>query len=300
MAEKGSILVLQHECGVCAYSSNIEDGGDDATVEQIRKRAKWDIDDYVCRGLILNGMSDPLFDIYQSVKSSKELWDSLEAKYMAKDASSKKFLVSNFTNYKITDSILVMEQYNELLGILGRFTQHKMIMDEVIQDSDKPKSNNVVGPSVINAVEHNNSSRNVAKLVTLKGIVKVLMLATKPMDDDVAWWVESTVTVHVCKDRCWFKIYKSLNDGYTLHMGNKSTALVLGRGCVDLRLSIVNDNIDSAFMSTSTLNDSILWHARLGHVHFKRTQDISKDGLIPSFDMDTEKLIYVICMLLPH
>ncbi|GKE27648.1 hypothetical protein Tco_1443032 [Tanacetum coccineum] len=40
-----------------------EDGGDDATVEQIRKRAKWNNDDYVCRGLILKGMSDPLFDI---------------------------------------------------------------------------------------------------------------------------------------------------------------------------------------------------------------------------------------------
>ncbi|GJY38718.1 zinc finger, CCHC-type containing protein [Tanacetum coccineum] len=30
-----------------------EDGGDDPTVEQVRKRNKWDIDDYVCRGLIL-------------------------------------------------------------------------------------------------------------------------------------------------------------------------------------------------------------------------------------------------------
>nr|GEX43049.1 reverse transcriptase domain-containing protein [Tanacetum cinerariifolium] len=55
----------------------IPDDGDDATVDQIRKRAKWDNDDYVCRGLILNGMSDSLFDIYQNVKSSKELWDSL-------------------------------------------------------------------------------------------------------------------------------------------------------------------------------------------------------------------------------
>ncbi|GJZ93659.1 zinc finger, CCHC-type containing protein [Tanacetum coccineum] len=171
-----------------------EDGGDDATVEQIRKRAKWDNDDYVCRGLILNGMSDSLFDIYQNVESSKELWDSLEAKYMAEDASSKKFLVSNFTNYKMTDSRPVLEQYNELLGILGRFTQHKMNMDEAIQvsciidklppswkdfkhtlkhlkeeltlvelgshlrikeslraqDNDKPKVNNVIGPSVVN------------------------------------------------------------------------------------------------------------------------------------------------------
>ncbi|GJX78952.1 hypothetical protein Tco_0327101 [Tanacetum coccineum] len=73
-----------------------EDGSDDATREKIRKRNKWDNDDYVC----------------------SELWNSLEAKYMAEDASSKKVLV---TNYKMTDSRPVIEQYNELLGILGRF-----------------------------------------------------------------------------------------------------------------------------------------------------------------------------------
>nr|GEV43390.1 hypothetical protein [Tanacetum cinerariifolium] len=58
-----------------------------------------------------------------------------------------------------------------------------------------------------------------------------------------------------------------------------------------------NDNyvcrglILKAFMSTSKLNDSILWHARLSHVHFKRMQDMSKDGLIPAFDMDTRKIL---------
>ncbi|GKB55574.1 zinc finger, CCHC-type containing protein, partial [Tanacetum coccineum] len=53
------------------------------------------------------------------------------------------------------------------------------------------------------------------------------------------------------------------------------------------KLNIVNDNIASAFMLTSKL--SIIWHAKLGHVHFKRMQDMSKDGLIPAFDMDTVK-----------
>ncbi|GKC13236.1 hypothetical protein Tco_1010018 [Tanacetum coccineum] len=86
-------------------------------------------------GLFLNGMSDPLFDINQNVESFKELWDSLEATYMAEDASSKKFIVSNFTNYKMTISRPVMEQYNELLGILSIFTQHKMNMDDAIQVS---------------------------------------------------------------------------------------------------------------------------------------------------------------------
>ncbi|GKD61977.1 zinc finger, CCHC-type containing protein [Tanacetum coccineum] len=54
-------------------------------------------------------------------------------------------------------------------------------------------------------------------------------------------------------------------------------------------LNIVNDNISLAFMSTSKLKDLILWHARLGHVHYQRMQDMSKDGLILAFDMDTEK-----------
>nr|GEW25994.1 zinc finger, CCHC-type [Tanacetum cinerariifolium] len=146
----------------------------------IKKRAKWDNDDYVCRGLIPNGMSDSLFDIYQNVETSKELCDTPEAKYMNKDASSKKFLISNFTNYKMTNSRPVLEQYNELLGILKRFTQHKMNMNESIQeeltllelgnhlcieeslrvnDNDKTKGNNVVSHSVVNMVEHNNSSR---------------------------------------------------------------------------------------------------------------------------------------------
>ncbi|GJX71946.1 hypothetical protein Tco_0309117 [Tanacetum coccineum] len=188
---------------VYVLTTQIPDDGDDATVEQIKKKSKLENDDYVCHGIIPNGMSDSLFDIYQNVESGKELWDSLEAKYMVEDASRKKFCVSDFTNYKMTDSRRVMEQYNELLRILGRFAQHKMNMEDAIQvfciidkllpswkefkhtlkhkkedltlvelgshlrikeyfrvkDSDKPKGNNVVGPSVVNMEEHKNSTR---------------------------------------------------------------------------------------------------------------------------------------------
>ncbi|GJS40803.1 zinc finger, CCHC-type containing protein [Tanacetum coccineum] len=221
-----------------------------------------------------------------------------------------------------------------------------------MQDSDKPKVNNVTGPSVVNMVEHNNSSRysdnkgKCGKPGHLKKDCKGGKAGNKANDSGT-----NGATVYVCKDRCWFKTYESLNNGSILHMGNKSTALVHGRGCVDLKfsyekivllfnvlhvpnirknlvsssvlnncgykhviesnksvlskhgvfigfgylsnqmfkLNIVNNNIASAFMSTSKLNNSILWHARLGHVHFKMMKDMSKDGLIPSFDMDTEK-----------
>ncbi|GKB83838.1 hypothetical protein Tco_0950733 [Tanacetum coccineum] len=63
----------------------LEDGGDNPTVEQVRKRAKWDNDDYVCRVLILNGMSDSLFDIYQNVETFKELWETLQAQLVDTD-----------------------------------------------------------------------------------------------------------------------------------------------------------------------------------------------------------------------
>ncbi|GJX24742.1 zinc finger, CCHC-type containing protein [Tanacetum coccineum] len=133
-------------------------------------------------------------------RNKKELWDSLEAKYMAKDASSKKF----FVNFKHT----LKHNKEELTFVeLG---SHLRIEESLrAQESDKPKGNNVASP------------------------------------------------------------YNQM-----------------------FRLNIVNDNIASVFMSTSKVNDSIIWHARLGHVHYKRMQDMSKDGLIPAFDMDTEKLIY--------
>ncbi|GJZ61624.1 zinc finger, CCHC-type containing protein, partial [Tanacetum coccineum] len=279
-----------------------EDRGDNPTVEQVRKRAKWDNDNYY-------------------------LVNTLKAKYMAEDASSKKFLVSNFTNYKMTDSRPVLEQYNKLLGILGRFTQHKMNMDESIQvsciidklppswkdfkhtlkhlkeeltlielgshlrieeslrvqDNDKPKGNNVAGPSVINMVEHNNSSRYNDNKGKRKHHNTIADPNKKPK---VTCW-KCGKPGHLKRD------YKAGNIGNKANGSGTRVSWSFFTSSVkddDVAwLNIVSDNIGSAFMSTYELNDSIIWHARLGHVHFKRMQDMSKDDLIPAFNMDTEK-----------
>nr|GEW05044.1 zinc finger, CCHC-type [Tanacetum cinerariifolium] len=137
-----------------------------------------------------------------------------------------------------------------------------------VQDNDKPKGNNVAGPSVFNMVEHNNSFRksghlkkdckagnvgNKANGSSTKGSVNGSSNLLK--DDDVTWWVDSIATVHVCKDRCWFKTYESLNDGSILHMGNKLIALVHRVGCVDLRDAIFDEN---RFSSVPRLNQRSL------------------------------------------
>jgi hypothetical protein len=56
-------------------------------------------------------------------------------------------------------------------------------------------------------------------------------------DDEIAWWIDSGATTHVCKDRNWFKSFESVEDGSVLHMGNESTALIQGKGHVVLEFT---------------------------------------------------------------
>ncbi|GJX87024.1 hypothetical protein Tco_0337798 [Tanacetum coccineum] len=68
-------------------------------------------------------------------QSGKAMINICRGHILNEDASSKKFLVSNFNNYKMVDSRPVMEQFNELLRILRQYTQHGLKMDESISVS---------------------------------------------------------------------------------------------------------------------------------------------------------------------
>ena len=102
------------------------------TLAQTRERTKWENDDYICKGHILNALADSLFEIYQLVETAKELWDTLEAKYLTEDATSKKFLVSHFMKYSMVNNKPVMDQFHEIQHILSQFKQQKMNMDDSI------------------------------------------------------------------------------------------------------------------------------------------------------------------------
>ncbi|GJZ17398.1 zinc finger, CCHC-type containing protein [Tanacetum coccineum] len=103
------------------------------TLAASRERFKFENDDFICCGHILNAMSDPLFDINQNYFTAKELWNALEECYFTEDATSKKFIVSKFNSYKMVDLRPIMDQIYELEHILSMFTQNNMNMDESIQ-----------------------------------------------------------------------------------------------------------------------------------------------------------------------
>ncbi|GJU56721.1 zinc finger, CCHC-type containing protein [Tanacetum coccineum] len=137
--------------------------------------------------------------------------------------------------------------------------------------------------------------------------------------DAIAWWIDFGATTHVCKDRCWFKTYEPVENGYVLYMGDEHFAPVNGKGSVALELSSgktitlfnvlyvpklrfgyynngifmlnlnkVPDDSDSVYMSSAAVVNSSLRHASLGHVHYKRMLKMSKDDLILAIDENLE------------
>nr|GEU45474.1 zinc finger, CCHC-type [Tanacetum cinerariifolium] len=186
-----------------------EDGGENPTVKHVRKRAKWDNDDYVCRGLILNELGNHL-------------------------------------------------RIEKSLGV---------------QDSDKPKGNNVAGPSVVNMESITTPS---GTITTKAGNVgnKANASSTKGSEDGSS---------NPLKGQSMF------NKSHQIYYVTYVYEAFFVQDDDVAWLNIVSDNTGPAFMSTSKLNYSILWHARLGYVHFKKMQDMSKDGLILTINMDTKK-----------
>ncbi|CAJ2648883.1 unnamed protein product [Trifolium pratense] len=294
---------------VHVLSTPIPEIGEDDTVENLRRRSKWENDDYICRGHILNGMSDPLFDIYQNVESAKELWDCLEAKYMAEDSSSKKFL---FTQHglKMDETIFVSSIIDKLPPSWKDFKHNlKHGKDELsliqlgshlrIEESlrahedNKGKGKEIAGPSV-NMIEEggkndnnknkgkkrafNNKKGNFSsgKTITLFNVLYVHKLRKNLISGPV---LNKLGYKQVCE-----------SDKYVL---SKSGVFVgfgyYNNGMFMMNLNGVPKDSGSIFMSSSNVINFSLWHARLGHVNYKRMHEMSKDDLIPVFNENNEK-----------
>ncbi|GKD67608.1 hypothetical protein Tco_1321698, partial [Tanacetum coccineum] len=74
-------------------------------------------------------------------------------------------------------------------------------------------------------------------VVTLLVQVKDLRIPIHHKDDAFAWWIDSDATCHACKDHYWFDTFHLVQDGSVLHIGDKLTKPILGRGNVVLEFS---------------------------------------------------------------
>ncbi|GKC67770.1 zinc finger, CCHC-type containing protein [Tanacetum coccineum] len=279
---------------------------EDATVEAIRIRAKWENDDYICRGHILNGMSDSLFVVYTNVESAKELWDSLESKYMAEDSSSKKFLESlrAHESDKVKDKEVGRPSLN--MKEEGKNKHHKQNKGKKQSNKNKNGSSSNKKPKLecwkCGKTGHfkrdcHSSKENNANAGGLgKGSkdqsqdqCQNLVPTYEPVEDGSVLYMGDdhfapvhgkTITLfnvlYIPKlrknlvsgpmlNKCGYKqVYDS--DNYIL---SKSGVFVgfgyYNNGMFMLNLNKVPDDSDSIYMSSSTVLNSSLWHARIIH-----------------------------------
>ncbi|KAI3446886.1 hypothetical protein Pfo_003551 [Paulownia fortunei] len=89
--------------------------------------------DFLCRNFMLNGLDNTLYNVYCSVKTVKELWNSLDKKYKMEDTGIKKFIVGKFLDFKIVDIKTIISQVQEMQIILHDILVEGMMPSESFQ-----------------------------------------------------------------------------------------------------------------------------------------------------------------------
>ncbi|GJS26369.1 zinc finger, CCHC-type containing protein [Tanacetum coccineum] len=147
-----------------------EDGGDDPTVEQVRKRNKWDNDDYVCRGLILKGC-------IKFTQHKMNMDEAIQVSCIIDKLSPSWKDLKHTLNHKKEELTLVE---------LGSHLRIEESLRE--QDSNKPKGNNVVSPQL-------NIVNNIGKLAFMSTFkLNDFKIIAKKL------WGERGIGMHLCSD----------------------------------------------------------------------------------------------------
>ena len=93
----------------------------------------WKHSDFLCKNYILNGLDNTLYNVYSPIKTTRELWESLDRKYKTEDAGMKKFVVGRFIDYKMVDSKTIISQVQDLQVILHEIHSEGMVLSEYFQ-----------------------------------------------------------------------------------------------------------------------------------------------------------------------
>ncbi|XP_043725798.1 uncharacterized protein LOC122672378 [Telopea speciosissima] len=108
------------------------------TPVQKQQREKWKQDDFMCKGYILNWLSNTLYDVYEpkfANSTSRELWEDLDKKYKIEDAGNKKFPISKLFDYRMVGDKSIISQTYELQDLMNQIISEGHSLDESFQVS---------------------------------------------------------------------------------------------------------------------------------------------------------------------
>uniref|UniRef100_A0A2N9EZP4 CCHC-type domain-containing protein n=1 Tax=Fagus sylvatica TaxID=28930 RepID=A0A2N9EZP4_FAGSY len=111
----------------------IPDSTPEDTEQLKQQRIKREEDELVCRGHILNTLSDRLYDLYTTMTSPKEIWKALETKYKTEKQGTDKFIIQKYFDFKMLDNVSVLDQVHELQILVHKLNDLSIKIPELFQ-----------------------------------------------------------------------------------------------------------------------------------------------------------------------
>ncbi|KAL5538730.1 hypothetical protein UlMin_045964 [Ulmus minor] len=202
-----------------------------------KKRAE---DEVMCRGHILNTLSDRLYDFYNSMETPKKIWTELEYKYKSEKEVGAIItkLHPRWNDYKKKllhrrDDIFLEELQKHL-----RIKEETRSRDQKNVPYDSSKVNIIEGmiaSSEKNGFwkkeDNNSNTANVVEnpneeLVAMVSEMHIDMLTELNMAQAKFsyWWLHSGATIYVCNEKSMFSAYEEMKNDEVVLMRNHISA----------------------------------------------------------------------------
>ncbi|XP_074271201.1 uncharacterized protein LOC141595126 [Silene latifolia] len=99
-----------------------------------KERSKRKEDELMCRGYVLNSLSDRLYDLYRNLSSPRDIWNALEMKYKNEKRGTDKFLAMKYFEFFMTDNkSTIMDQVHELQILVSRLNELEIKIHDALQ-----------------------------------------------------------------------------------------------------------------------------------------------------------------------
>ncbi|KAL5572498.1 hypothetical protein UlMin_022095 [Ulmus minor] len=208
------------------------------TNELKAERKKRVEDEVMCRGHILNTLSDRFYDFYNSIETPKKIWTALYWNDYKKKLLHRR------------DDISLKELQKHL-----RIEEETRSRDQKNIPHDSSKVNTIEGSHRIsdckfrknNSWKKEDNTSNTANLVEnlneelvamvyemCIGMITELNMATAKSSN---WWIDVGATIHVYDKKSMFSTYEEMKNDEVVLMRNHISAKVLGKGSVDLQFT---------------------------------------------------------------
>lgn len=106
---------------------------DFATCADMVDVLKWAKDEDFCRDYLLNCLSYELAEFYSKMKTPKEIWDALDARFKEEEGFSKMLLINKFLAFTFDESKQIFPQISDLENLFIKLKyENILICDEFL------------------------------------------------------------------------------------------------------------------------------------------------------------------------